>query len=50
MGGSLDLGVAGSARELGAAVLLEPREGPAGWRSVVSAPASGEIALWQPKR
>jgi predicted enzyme related to lactoylglutathione lyase len=38
------------ARELGAAVLLEPREGPAGWRSVVSAPAGGEIALWQPKR
>jgi predicted enzyme related to lactoylglutathione lyase len=37
------------ARELGAAVLLEPREGPAGWRSVVAAPASGELALWQPK-
>jgi hypothetical protein len=30
-------------------VLLEPREGPAGWRSVVAAPAAGEIALWQPK-
>ena len=26
------------ARELGAAILLEPREGPAGWRSVVAAP------------
>jgi predicted enzyme related to lactoylglutathione lyase len=38
------------ARELGAAVLLEPREGPAGWRSVVSAPAAGEIAFWQRKR
>ena len=38
------------ARELGAAVLLEPREGPAGWRSVVSAPAGGELAFWQPKR
>jgi predicted enzyme related to lactoylglutathione lyase len=38
------------ARELGAAVLLEPREGPAGWRSVVAAPASGELAFWQPKR
>ena len=38
------------ARELGADVLLEPREGPAGWRSVVSAPAAGEIAFWQPKR
>ncbi|HYP54764.1 MAG TPA: hypothetical protein VEQ41_00465 [Solirubrobacterales bacterium] len=38
------------ARGLGAAVLLEPREGPAGWRSVVSTPASGEVAFWQPKR
>lgn len=38
------------ARSLGAAVLLEPREGPAGWRSVVSTPASGEVAFWQPKR
>jgi predicted enzyme related to lactoylglutathione lyase len=37
------------ARELGAAVLLEPREGPAGWRSVVAAPAGGEIAFWQAK-
>jgi len=35
---------------LGAGVILEPREGPAGWRSVVEAPAAGEIALWQPKR
>jgi predicted enzyme related to lactoylglutathione lyase len=38
------------AAELGAAVLLEPREGPAGWRSVVAAPAAGELAFWQPKR
>ena len=38
------------ARRLGAAVLLEPREGPAGWRSVVASPAGGEIAFWQPKR
>jgi predicted enzyme related to lactoylglutathione lyase len=38
------------ARELGASVLLEPREGPAGWRSVLATPAAGEIALWQPKR
>jgi hypothetical protein len=30
--------------------MLSPREGPAGWRSVVSTPAAGEIALWQPKR
>jgi predicted enzyme related to lactoylglutathione lyase len=37
------------ARGLGASVLLAPREGPAGWRSVVSAPAGGEIAFWQPK-
>jgi predicted enzyme related to lactoylglutathione lyase len=38
------------ARRLGARVLLEPREGPAGWRSVVSTPQAGEVALWQPKR
>jgi predicted enzyme related to lactoylglutathione lyase len=37
------------ARSLGASVLLEPREGPAGWRSVVGSPAGGEIAFWQPK-
>lgn len=40
---------AARARALGASVLLEPREGPAGWRSVVSIPAGGEIAFWQPK-
>ncbi len=38
------------ARERGARVLLEPREGPAGWRSVVTTPAGAEIAFWQPKR
>jgi predicted enzyme related to lactoylglutathione lyase len=37
------------ARRFGAAVLLEPREGPAGWRSVVSTPHGGELAFWQPK-
>jgi predicted enzyme related to lactoylglutathione lyase len=37
------------ARLLGAAVLLEPREGPVGWRSVIATPAGGEIAFWQPK-
>jgi predicted enzyme related to lactoylglutathione lyase len=37
------------ARRLGASVLLEPREGPAGWRSVVATPDGGEIAFWQPK-
>ena len=35
------------ARALGATVTLEPREGPAGWRSVVAAPAAGEVAFWQ---
>ena len=38
------------ARRLGAAVLLHPREGPAGWRSVVVTAAGGELAFWQPKR
>jgi uncharacterized protein len=38
------------ARRLGASVLLAPREGPAGWRGVISAPQGGELALWQPKR
>ncbi len=37
------------ARKLGASVLLTPREGPAGWRSVVATPAGGEIAFWHPK-
>lgn len=37
------------AGRLGASVLLDPREGPAGWRSVVATPAGGEIAFWQPK-
>jgi predicted enzyme related to lactoylglutathione lyase len=37
------------AKLLGASVVLEPREGPAGWRSVLASSAGGEIALWQPK-
>ena len=37
------------AERLGGAVILEPREGPAGWRSVVGVPAGAEVALWQPK-
>jgi predicted enzyme related to lactoylglutathione lyase len=37
------------ARRLGASVLLEPREGPAGWRSVIATPEAGEIALWEQK-
>jgi predicted enzyme related to lactoylglutathione lyase len=46
-----EIGVATEqARALGASVMLEPREGPTGWRSVVATPAAGEIALWQPKR
>jgi uncharacterized protein len=39
----------GHARDLGASVWVEPREGPAGWRSVVASPAGAEIAFWQPK-
>jgi predicted enzyme related to lactoylglutathione lyase len=37
------------AQRLGAAVLLEPTEGPAGWRSVIGSPDIGEIAFWQSK-
>jgi predicted enzyme related to lactoylglutathione lyase len=37
------------ARALGAAVILEPREGPTGWRSILAVPSGGRIALWQPK-
>jgi hypothetical protein len=38
------------AHELGARVLLPPREGPAGWRSVVRSPCGAELAFWQSKR
>jgi predicted enzyme related to lactoylglutathione lyase len=37
------------ARRLGAAVLLAPCEGRSGWRSVVSSPEAGEVALWEPR-
>ncbi|HKH42650.1 MAG TPA: VOC family protein [Solirubrobacterales bacterium] len=37
------------AERLGATVTIEPREGPAGWRSVLVAPAGAEVGLWQPK-
>jgi predicted enzyme related to lactoylglutathione lyase len=37
------------ARLLGACVLLDVREGPAGWRSVIETAAGGELALWQAK-
>jgi uncharacterized protein len=38
------------ARALGARVLLEPREGPSGYRSVIAEPAGAELAFWQAKR
>jgi predicted enzyme related to lactoylglutathione lyase len=38
------------AHGLGARVLLETRECPSGWRSVVATREAGEIAFWQPKR
>jgi predicted enzyme related to lactoylglutathione lyase len=38
------------AQVLGAEVVLGPREGPVGWRSVVSVPSGADVALWQPKR
>jgi predicted enzyme related to lactoylglutathione lyase len=38
------------ARTLGADILLEPREGPAGWRSVIATPCGAELAFWQGKR
>lgn len=42
--------VTARAERLGARVVMAPREGPGGWRSVVSIPCAGEIAFWQPKR
>jgi predicted enzyme related to lactoylglutathione lyase len=38
------------ARSLGASILLEPREGPAGWRSVIATAEGGELAFWRAKR
>jgi predicted enzyme related to lactoylglutathione lyase len=38
------------ARELGAVVLLDSREGPVGWRTVIATPSGGELAFWQQKR
>jgi predicted enzyme related to lactoylglutathione lyase len=47
----VDIGQAtDGARMLGASVLLEPREGPRGWRSVVATRSGGELAFWQGKR
>jgi predicted enzyme related to lactoylglutathione lyase len=34
---------------LGGRVMLGPREGPEGWRSVVSTPGAGQVAFWQSK-
>ena len=38
-----------TARRLGARVLLEPRDGPVGRRSVVATAAGGELAMWEPR-
>ena len=38
------------ARQFGARALLEPREGLAGWRCVLSTPKVGVVVYWQPKR
>ena len=38
------------AERLGGEVVLPPREGPEGWRGVVSTPGTGEVAFWQAKR
>ena len=38
------------ARQFGARALLEPREGLAGWRCVLSTPKVGAVVYWQPKR
>ena len=40
----------GLAIELGARVMLEPRDGPTGRRSVVSVPDGAEVAFWQSRR
>jgi hypothetical protein len=37
------------AQQLGAGVLLPPRTGPTGRRAVISSPAGGELAFWQPR-
>jgi predicted enzyme related to lactoylglutathione lyase len=43
------MGVIERARALGAAVILGPREGPTGWRSILAVPSGARIALWQSK-
>ena len=39
-----------TARQFGARALLEPRDGLAGWRCVLSTPEAGVVVYWQPKR
>jgi uncharacterized protein len=39
----------GRARAMGATVLLGPREGRAGRRTVLGTPCGGQIALWEPR-
>lgn len=38
------------ARRLGATVVLEPRQGPSGRRSIVASRHAGEVALWERRR
>ena len=37
-------------RQFGARALLEPRDGVAGWRCVLSTPEADVVVCWQPKR
>ena len=37
------------AGRMGAHIVLEPREGAVGWRSVIETPEGGEIGFWQAK-
>jgi uncharacterized protein len=43
------VGTIDRAEELGGEVMLGPREGPEGWRGVISTPRGGEVAFWQAK-
>lgn len=38
-----------AARRLGATTVLEPREGPTGWRAAIAPPSGATVALWQSK-
>ena len=38
-----------SAQILGASAVLDPREGPSGWRAIIAVPSGATVALWQPK-